>query len=367
MPTAPPLEGLPWTKPALSRPMTTAPMPRPCAPRLAALRAELAKRGLDGFVVPHSDEHQGEYLPASAERLAWLTSFTGSAGAAVVLKDKAAVFVDGRYTLAGPRPDRHIAVRAARSGGGRPARLDSRSICRKGAKLGYDPWLHHRQCAWRACARRRNAPAAPWSPATAIRSTRCGPTSPPPPMAQGRAACAESGRRRAQSQARPHRRGPEESRRRRRGDHLARIRSAGCSTSAAATCRTRPSRWPSPSCTPTAAPICSWTSAKRIARAARSIWAMRVRLRARSEFTAALDALKGKTVLADPATAAAAIFDRLNKAGAKIKQRRRSLPAAQGLQEPAGDRRHAQGAYPRRRGAVALSLLVRARGARTAR
>src|SRR5665213_3012819 len=70
-----------------------------CAPRLAALCAELAKRGLDGFVIPHSDEYQSEYLPECNERLAWLTSFTGSAGAAVVLKDKAAVFVDGRYTL----------------------------------------------------------------------------------------------------------------------------------------------------------------------------------------------------------------------------------------------------------------------------
>ena len=73
--------------------------PATCAPRLAALRAELDQRGLDGFVVPHSDQHMGEYLPAYAERLAWLTAFTGSAGAAVVLKDKAAVFVDGRYTL----------------------------------------------------------------------------------------------------------------------------------------------------------------------------------------------------------------------------------------------------------------------------
>ncbi len=70
-----------------------------CAPRLAALRAELAKRGLDGFVVPRSDAHQGEYVPKRDERLAWLTAFTGSAGAAVVLADKAAIFVDGRYTL----------------------------------------------------------------------------------------------------------------------------------------------------------------------------------------------------------------------------------------------------------------------------
>jgi Xaa-Pro aminopeptidase len=64
------------------------------------LREELAKRGLDGFVVPHSDQHMGEYLPAYAERLAWLTAFTGSAGAAVVLERKRG-FVDGRYTLAG--------------------------------------------------------------------------------------------------------------------------------------------------------------------------------------------------------------------------------------------------------------------------
>ena len=68
------------------------------APRLAALRAELARRGLHGFIIPRADEYQGEYVPARAERLSWLTGFTGSAGAAVVLADKAAVFIDGRYT-----------------------------------------------------------------------------------------------------------------------------------------------------------------------------------------------------------------------------------------------------------------------------
>ena len=55
--------------------------------------------GLDGFIIPRADEHLGEYVPASAERLAWLTGFTGSAGLAVVLPDKAAVFTDGRYVL----------------------------------------------------------------------------------------------------------------------------------------------------------------------------------------------------------------------------------------------------------------------------
>jgi Xaa-Pro aminopeptidase len=67
--------------------------------RLAALRAALAGRGLDGFLIPRADEHLGEYVPASAERLAFITGFTGSAGLAIVLADRAAVWSDGRYTL----------------------------------------------------------------------------------------------------------------------------------------------------------------------------------------------------------------------------------------------------------------------------
>jgi Xaa-Pro aminopeptidase len=68
-------------------------------PALTALRQELARQGLDGFIVPRADEHLGEYVPAAAERLAWLTGFTGSAGMAVVLAGTAAVFTDGRYVL----------------------------------------------------------------------------------------------------------------------------------------------------------------------------------------------------------------------------------------------------------------------------
>ena len=67
--------------------------------RIEALRKELAGQGLDGFVIPISDEHMSEYVGGYAQRLAWLTGFGGSAGTAVVLKDKAAIFVDGRYTL----------------------------------------------------------------------------------------------------------------------------------------------------------------------------------------------------------------------------------------------------------------------------
>src|SRR6187200_933539 len=69
------------------------------ASRVAALRAELKRQNLDGFIVPRADRHQGEYVPPSEERLTWLTGFTGSAGAAIVLADRAAIFVDGRYTL----------------------------------------------------------------------------------------------------------------------------------------------------------------------------------------------------------------------------------------------------------------------------
>ena len=67
--------------------------------RLDGLRKELNRRGLDGFVVPISDEHMSEYVGAYAQRLAWLTGFQGSAGSAVVLPAEAAIFVDGRYTL----------------------------------------------------------------------------------------------------------------------------------------------------------------------------------------------------------------------------------------------------------------------------
>src|ERR1700716_4159457 len=68
--------------------------------RIAALRAEFPRLGLDGFLVPRADQHQNEYVAACEERLAWLSGFTGSAGLAIVLKGSAAIFVDGRYNLA---------------------------------------------------------------------------------------------------------------------------------------------------------------------------------------------------------------------------------------------------------------------------
>ena len=105
------------------------------------IRKAMADQGLDGFVVPHEDEHQNEYLPAANDRLAWATGFTGSAGAAVILKDKAAVFVDGRYTLQ-VRDQVDEAMFEIRDlvDGGVPAYLEAATA--KGQAIGYDPRLH---------------------------------------------------------------------------------------------------------------------------------------------------------------------------------------------------------------------------------
>jgi Xaa-Pro aminopeptidase len=105
------------------------------------IRQAMAAQGLDGFLVPHEDEHQNEYLPEANDRLAWATGFTGSAGAAVILKDKAAVFVDGRYTLQ-VRDQVDQATFEIRDlvEGGVPAYLETATA--KGQILGYDPRLH---------------------------------------------------------------------------------------------------------------------------------------------------------------------------------------------------------------------------------
>ncbi|MCQ8156560.1 aminopeptidase P family N-terminal domain-containing protein, partial [Vibrio parahaemolyticus] len=63
------------------------------------MREGLAQHNIDALLIPHEEEYLGEYVPAHNERLQWLTGFTGSAGAAVITQDKAAMFVDGRYTV----------------------------------------------------------------------------------------------------------------------------------------------------------------------------------------------------------------------------------------------------------------------------
>jgi len=107
------------------------------------IRAAMAKQGLDGFLVPHEDEHQNEYLPAANDRLAWASGFTGSAGAGVIMSDRAAVFVDGRYTLqVREQVDQGVFEIRDLVEGGVPAYLET---AKTGAVIGYDARLHSPQ------------------------------------------------------------------------------------------------------------------------------------------------------------------------------------------------------------------------------
>ena len=111
------------------------------AARLAALRSLLQAEGFAGFVLPRADEHQGEFLPRRAERLAWLTGFDGSAGTAVILATRAAIFVDGRYTLQ-LREQVDPVLYETRHISRDPPALWIRDFLAPGARLAYDPWLH---------------------------------------------------------------------------------------------------------------------------------------------------------------------------------------------------------------------------------
>ena len=125
------------------------------------IRAAMARQGLDGFLVPHEDEHQNEYLPAANDRLAWASGFTGSAGAGVILKDRAAVFVDGRYTLqVRDQVDQGVFEIRDLVEGGVPAYLETAP---KGAVIGYDARLHSPQAldGLKAAAARAGAALKP--------------------------------------------------------------------------------------------------------------------------------------------------------------------------------------------------------------
>ena len=110
-------------------------------PRLAALRAEMARRGVDAFLVPRADAHQGEWVAEKDERLAWLTGFTGSAGFAAITQQSAGVFIDGRYSLQ--------VLDQIDTGSFTPQPIPATDLgdwliraLPKGGKVAYDPWLH---------------------------------------------------------------------------------------------------------------------------------------------------------------------------------------------------------------------------------
>ncbi len=224
----------------------------------------LSSEDLDGFLVPRSDQHQGEYVAPGSERLRWLTGFAGSAGVALILRERAHIFVDGRYTLQ-VRSQVDLSIFTVESLVETPPPAWIGKNLGKGARIGFDPWLHTiaDAKALRAAAEkdRRDAGAG----RRAIRSTSCGPT----------------GRRRRSPRSRSTRSSmpanspgtgwpglPPCSPRRAPPTPCSptRRRSPGPSTSAAMTCRTRRWRWPSPCCRPKGRICFSSTSASSASR-----------------------------------------------------------------------------------------------------
>jgi len=286
------------------------------APRLAALRTELERRGLDGFLVPRADEHQGEYVPKRAERLAWLTSFTGSAGAAVVLKDKAAIFVDGRYTLqVREQTDTKLFDPRDLVGEGVAAWLEANLP--KGARLGYDPWLHTPNALdpIRTAVERAGGTLVPTdgNPIDAIWKDQPG-----PPLEKATPHAFNLAGEKA------------ESKRTRIAEDVKR---SGADAAVIT--------WPDSICwllnirggdvphTPFALSFAIlnadgstdlFMDERKSSPELLQHLGNAVRLRDPKEFPPALDALKGKTVLADPSGASVAIFEGLEKAGAKVKR-----------------------------------------------
>ena len=109
--------------------------------RLVSLRNMMEKQNLQGYLIPRADEYQSEYLPKSSQRLAWLTGFDGSAGFAIVLKQRAAIFTDGRYTLQirDQVDEKHFEIYNTAE----MLPLDwLESNLSKNDCIGFDPWLH---------------------------------------------------------------------------------------------------------------------------------------------------------------------------------------------------------------------------------
>ncbi len=288
--------------------------PATCAPRLTLLREELARRGLDGFVVPRADEHQGEYVPKRAERLAWLTSFTGSAGAAAVLKDKAAIFVDGRYTLQ-VRQQTDTALFEPRDLVAEGPGKWLESAAPKGGKIGYDPWLHTQAAieTLKSSVAKAGATlvACESNPIDAVWADQ--PEAPfAKAMPQGLPLAGENA---------------EGKRTRLAEEAKAKGADATVLTMPDSICWLLNIRGADVPHTPFALSFAILNSdgstdlfldERKTSPELMRHLGNAVRLRAPSEFGPALDTLKGKTVAADPGTASAAIFDRLEKAGARV-------------------------------------------------
>ncbi|MCW5724048.1 MAG: aminopeptidase P family protein [Maricaulaceae bacterium] len=281
---------------------------------LPLIRAGLKQAGLDGFIVPHEDEYNNEYLPDRAERLAWATGFTGSAGAAVILSGKAAVFADGRYTeQVREQVDAKLFEICGLPDPGPAKWLEDNAP--KGARIGYDPRLHTPDALARFHAAADKAGAAlvavETNPIDAAWADQ-----PPPPMAR----------------AVPH---PVEYAGEGHGPKRTRIGAAIAKDGAEAVAVTDPASiaWlfnirggdvrRSPLALSAAILNADGTAALFIEPAKvgddlRAHLGNEVAIRPEGEFAQGLAELSGKRVRVDPAASSAWVFDRLGEAGAEI-------------------------------------------------
>src|SRR6476660_95491 len=284
------------------------------ADRLAALRQQLKEDRLDGFVVPLTDEHMSEYVGSYAQRLAWLTGFQGSAGSAVVLPEEAAIFVDGRYTLQ---------VRQQVS----PTEWSYQSVpetsttewlkehAPEGARIGYDPWLHTRDWVIKAkqALASRGAELIPVerNPIAEIWKDR--------PEASKAHLIVQPDQYAGKSAA---------EKRTEIGDWLAKQHADAAVLSALDSIAWAFNiRGQDVTHTPVALAYAVvhadgtsdlFVASEKIGPEVRQHLGNGVRLHERSEFENALAEYKGKTVVVDPERAVAAIFEALDRAGAKI-------------------------------------------------
>jgi Xaa-Pro aminopeptidase len=284
------------------------------ADRLAALREQLKADKLDGFVVPLTDEHMSEYVGSYAQRLAWLTGFQGSAGSAVVLPEQAAIFVDGRYTLQ-VRSQVSADQWSYQSVPETSTTQWLEEHAPEGARIGYDPWLHTRDWVKKAKAAlaTRGAELVPVerNPIDEIWTDR--------PEASKAHLVVQPDEYAGQSAA---------EKRTEIGDWLGKQHADAAVLSALDSIAWAFNiRGADVTHTPVALAYALvhadgtadlFVAGEKIGADVRKHLGNGVRLHERSEFENALAGLKDKTVVVDPERAVAAIFDALERAGAKV-------------------------------------------------
>jgi len=286
--------------------------------RLAALREQLKADRLDGFVVPLTDEHMSEYVGSYAQRLAWLTGFQGSAGSAVVLPEEAAIFVDGRYTLQvrDQVDGKHWSYQSVPE---TSAAEWLKVHAPDGGRIGYDPWLHTSDWVAKAkdalaekgaelVAVRRNPIDAVWADKPEPSKARL--------IVHPEAYTGKSSAAKRQEMA----------------DWLHEQKADAAVLSALDSIAwTFNVRGADVEHTPVALSFALvnedgtadlFVAPEKIGDDVRQHLGNGVRVHDRSEFAAYLGSLKGKTVVADPERAVAAIFEALETAGAKVVKKR---------------------------------------------